>query len=77
MARLTARQRRALPKGDFAGPGESFPMNDMAHIRAAVREEKFASPATRAKINARAKTAGVDVGGDGKTFADHHNATPV
>ncbi len=77
MARLSAKQRKALPAGDFAGPGDSFPMNDMAHVRAAVREEKFASPATRAKINARARAAGVDVGGDGKAFADHHNATEV
>lgn len=77
MARLTSKQRRALPKSDFAGPGDSFPMNDMAHIRAAVREEKFASPATRARINARAKAAGVDVGGDGSVFAEHHKATNV
>lgn len=77
MARLSAKQRKALPSGDFAGPGRSFPMNDMNHIEAAVREEKFASPATKAKINARARRAGVDVGGDGKTFADHHNATEV
>ena len=77
MARLTSKQRKALPSGDFAGPGRSFPMNDMTHIRAAVREEKFASPATRAKINRRARAAGVNVGGDGKVFADHHNATEV
>lgn len=77
MARLNAKQRKALPAGDFAGPGRSFPMNDMAHIRSAVREEKFADPATRAKINARAKAAGVNVGGDGKVFADHHQATGV
>ena len=77
MARLTAKERRALPKNDFAGPGESFPMNDKAHIRAAVREEKFASPATRARINARAKAAGVNVGGDGNVFAEHHKATNV
>lgn len=52
-------------------------MNDMNHIRDAVREEGHASPATRAKINARARAAGVNVGGDGKVFADHHNATNV
>lgn len=77
MARLTSKQRKALPSSDFAGPGRSFPMNDQAHIEAAVREEKFASPATKAKINARARRAGVDVGGDGKVFADHHAATEV
>lgn len=63
MARLTAAQRRKLPSKSFAGPGRSFPMNDKAHIRAAVREEKFASPATKKKINSRARAAGVKVGG--------------
>lgn len=77
MSKLSASERKALPKGDFAGPGRSFPMNDMNHIRAAVREEKFASPATKAKINARARAAGVDVGGDGDLFMPHHKATKV
>lgn len=63
MARLTAAQRRKLSKKSFAGPGRSFPMEDKSHIRAAVREEKFASPATRKKINSRARAAGVSVGG--------------
>ena len=59
MAKLTAKQRKKLPGKSFAGPGRSFPMNDKAHARAAVREEKFASPATRKKINARAAKMGV------------------
>ncbi len=77
MARLSSKQRKALPSSDFAGPGRSFPMNDMNHVEAAVREEKFASPATRRKINARAKAAGVDVGGDGNVFHPKHNPTEV
>ena len=77
MSRLSSKQRKSLPSGDFAGPGRSFPMNDMAHIRAAVREEKFASPEARDRINARAKVAGVNGGGDGKAFGDHHRATQV
>jgi len=75
MARLNAKARKALPSGDFAGPNRSFPTNDEAHIRAAVREEKFASPATKARINARASAAGV--GGDGDVFMPHHKATKV
>lgn len=59
MARLTAAQRKKIPSSKFAGPGRSFPMNDKAHIIAAKREEKFASPATKKKINARARAAGV------------------
>lgn len=59
MARLTAAQRKKLPKSAFAGPGRSFPMNDKAHIRKAKQMERFASPATKKKINARARAAGV------------------
>jgi len=61
MARLTAAQRKKLPKKSFAGPGRSFPMNDKAHARKAVQLEKFASPATKKKINARAAKMGVKV----------------
>lgn len=77
MARLNAKQRKALPASDFAGPGRSFPMEDKVHAEKAVQLEKFASPATKAKINARAKAMGINVGGDGKVFADHHQATEV
>ena len=31
MARLTAKQRKSLPKGDFAGPGRSYPVPDRSH----------------------------------------------
>ena len=37
MAKLTAAQRKKLPKKDFAGPGRSFPVNDRAHATAALR----------------------------------------
>jgi hypothetical protein len=37
MARLTASQRKKLPKKDFAGPGRSFPIPDKAHATAALR----------------------------------------
>lgn len=33
MARLTTKQRKKLPKRDFAGPGRSFPVEDKAHAR--------------------------------------------
>lgn len=62
MAKLTAAQRKKLPSKDFAGPGRSFPMNDKTHARKAVQMEKFASPATKKKINARAKAMGVKKG---------------
>ena len=66
MAKLTAKQRKKLPSSSFAGPGRSFPMNDKTHAQKAVQMEKFASPATRKKINARAAKMGVKVSKKGK-----------
>jgi hypothetical protein len=66
MAKLTAAQRKKLPSSAFAGPGRSFPMNDKTHAQKAVQMEKFASPATKKKINARAKAMGVKVKGVSK-----------
>ena len=77
MARLSAKARKAIPASEFAGSKGHFPIEDPDHVRAAVREEKFASPAEKAKINAAARRDGISVGGDGKVFADHHNATEV
>jgi hypothetical protein len=37
MARLTAADRRSLPKGDFAIPGR-FPIPDKGHAEAALRD---------------------------------------
>lgn len=60
MARLTAAQRKALPKSDFAvpskapGPG-SYPMPDKAHARnAKARAAANASPSMQKKIDAKA-----------------------
>lgn len=59
MARLTAAQRKALPKSDFAvpskapGPG-SYPMPDKAHARAALSRMGNATPAQRKTIKAKA-----------------------
>lgn len=77
MSRLNAKQRKAMPASEFAGPDKSFPMNDLTHARMAVAMEKNASPATRARINARARSMGVNVGGDGDVFMPHHKATKV
>ena len=59
MARLTAAQRKALPASDFAGPNRSFPINDKAHAKAAKSLERYASPATKKRINAKAAAKGV------------------
>lgn len=60
MAKLSTKQRNALPKGDFAGPGRSYPVNDKAHAanakaRATQMENKGKlSASSKAKIDAKA-----------------------
>jgi hypothetical protein len=60
MAKLSTKQRNALPKGDFAGPDRSYPVNDKAHAknaksRASEMEHKGKlSPSSKAKIDAKA-----------------------
>lgn len=60
MARLTAAQRKALPKSDFAvpskapGPG-SYPEPDAKHAAVAkCYAKRFASPSVKAKVRAKA-----------------------
>lgn len=60
MARLTAAQRKSLPKSDYAvpskapGPG-SYPMPDKAHARnAKARAAANASPSAQKRIDAKA-----------------------
>lgn len=55
MAKLTTKHRDALPASVFAGPDRSYPVNDRAHAAAAKsRAAQFASPALKAKIDAKA-----------------------
>lgn len=59
--KLTAEDRHAMPKKEFAGPGESFPVNDKKHARLAIsgatRSERAGniSPSTEAHIKAKAR----------------------
>jgi hypothetical protein len=61
MARLTAKAHKQLPKGDFLGPGRSFPGNDKTHLEKAIqlapRSQKAGniSRGTMESIIARAK----------------------
>lgn len=58
MARLTAADRKSLPKKDFAGPGRSFPIPDKDHARAAlidVGRAKGLSSGEKAHIRAVAR----------------------
>jgi hypothetical protein len=55
MAKLTTKARNALPASAFAGPGRSYPVEDKAHARnAKARAAQHASPALKAKVDARA-----------------------
>lgn len=60
MAKLTTKARDKLPKGDFAGPGRSYPVENKAHAanakaRASQMEAKGKlSPSANAKIDAKA-----------------------
>ncbi len=49
MAKLSKSQRSALPGKDFAGPNRSFPVNDVAHARAALLDVNKAKGLTRAE----------------------------
>ena len=55
MAELTTKARKKIPTSKFAGPDRSYPIEDKAHARAAKsRAAQFASPALKAKIDAKA-----------------------
>jgi len=55
MAKLTTKARKALPDSAFAGPGRSYPVEDKAHARnAKARAAQFASPALKARVDAKA-----------------------
>ncbi len=60
MSRLTAKQRRRIPKSKFGLPGKapghgSYPMPDKAHARVAkAYATRFATPSQKAQIDAKA-----------------------
>lgn len=55
MAVLTTKARHAIPATKFAGPDRSYPIPDKAHAaNAKARAAEFASPALKAKIDAKA-----------------------
>lgn len=51
---LTASERHALPSGDFALPGERYPVNDKAHARNALaRVSQFGTSEEKSKVRAK------------------------
>lgn len=80
MAKLSAAKRKALPKGEFAGPDRSYPVPDKSHAanakaRAtqAVKAGRISSSA-KAKIDARADKV-LGKGRDGKVRPTRQGAT--
>ena len=69
MGKLSTAARKALPAKDFAGPGRSYPVEDKGHAKAAkARAAEFASPALKAKIDAKAdKVLGKSEKNDNRT----------
>lgn len=55
MARLTAAERRALPDSAFAGPGRTFPEQDVGHAKAALMLKGHAPASARPGIAAAAR----------------------
>jgi hypothetical protein len=54
MAKLTGKDRKALPAKDFAGPQRSYPVEDKAHARAALsRVSANGSPAEKKEVRAK------------------------
>lgn len=55
MAKLTTKQRNALPDSKFAGPGRTYPIPDKAHAaNAKARASQFAGPGLKAQVDAAA-----------------------
>jgi len=79
MARLTAKERQRMPKGDFALPGRgegkkgagagSYPIPNKSHARNALaRVSQHGTPAEKATVKRKveAKFPGIAVGGKEK-----------
>jgi hypothetical protein len=55
MSKLSSGQRKALPNSAFAGPNRSYPVNNASHaVAAKSMASRFASPAVKAKVDAKA-----------------------
>lgn len=61
MAKLTSKQRNALPKGQFAGPDRSYPVPDKSH---AANAKARASQAVNAGRMSKAEEAKIDAKAD-------------
>ncbi len=52
MAKLTTKERNALPASKFAGPNRTYPIPDKSHAaNAKARASQFAGPALKARVD--------------------------
>ena len=68
---LTAAHRKRLHRGQFALPGERYPINDEAHARSALSYgSRYASPEEYARIRAavHARYPEIEIAGETKSF---------
>lgn len=75
--KLTTKDRKAMKKSTFCGPGRSFPVNDCEHVRVAktyLGRAKF-SASTKKKIaaciNRKAKAMGCNVTKKAKAYTEY------
>lgn len=76
MGKLTAKQRHDLPAGDFALPGERYPINDPSHARNALaRVSQHGSPEEKAAVRAKVhrKYPGIEQAHHDGGSCAHHN----
>lgn len=80
MAVLTTKQRKRIPKKNFAIPSKSpgsgsYPINDPAHARNALaRVSQFGSPAEKAKVRAAVHRKYPSIGKGNKEFVNRMNS---
>lgn len=62
MGKLDAADRSELPKGDFAGPDRSYPVNDEGHARAALsRVSEYGDPELKARVKRKVREKYPDI----------------
>lgn len=64
MAKLTTKARKAIPTGDFALPGRSYPIEDASHARNALaRVSQHGSSSEKATVRRKVHEAFPHIGG--------------
>src|ERR1700743_377398 len=67
MAKLTAKERRALPANEFAGPDRSYPIPNASHARNALsRVSQFGTAEMKAKVREKVHLKFPDIKSDGE-----------